>query len=89
MCRAWFRLAAVGRAAIPWAPLGLIEVRALCSLVFIKKYSVIEADKKVPSQLRVMNLSDASPYETLHAYVSSAVAPYFKSYVKETGRAER
>lgn len=59
------------------------------SLVFIKKYSVIEADKKVPSQLRVMNLSDASPYETLHAYVSSAVAPYFKSYVKETGRAER
>ncbi|KAL3169663.1 hypothetical protein MRX96_015497 [Rhipicephalus microplus] len=59
------------------------------SLVIIKKYAVIEADKKVPSQLRVMNLNDASPYETLHSYVSSAVAPYFKSYVKETGRAER
>ncbi|KAH7972499.1 hypothetical protein HPB52_012721 [Rhipicephalus sanguineus] len=58
------------------------------SLVIIKKYAVIEADKKVPSQLRVMNLNDASPYETLHSYVSSAVAPYFKSYVKETGRAE-
>ncbi|CAN7982336.1 unnamed protein product [Ixodes hexagonus] len=59
------------------------------SLVVIKKYAVIEADKKVPSQLRVMNLNDSSPYETLHSYVSSAVAPYFKSYVKETGRAER
>ncbi|KAH8028136.1 hypothetical protein HPB51_013183 [Rhipicephalus microplus] len=62
---------------------------ASLSLVIIKKYAVIEADKKVPSQLRVMNLNDASPYETLHSYVSSAVAPYFKSYVKETGRAER
>ncbi|CAN8013158.1 unnamed protein product [Ixodes persulcatus] len=59
------------------------------SLVVIKKCAVIEADKKVPSQLRVMNLNDSSPYETLHSYVSSAVAPYFKSYVKETGRAER
>ncbi|XP_050037127.2 dynein heavy chain, cytoplasmic isoform X2 [Dermacentor andersoni] len=59
------------------------------SLVIIKKYAVIEADKKVAAQLRVMNLNDASPYETLHSYVSSAVAPYFKSYVKETGRAER
>ena len=41
------------------------------------------------SQVRVMNLNDASPYETLHSYISSAVAPYFKSYVRETGRAER
>ncbi|XP_064484606.1 dynein heavy chain, cytoplasmic-like isoform X2 [Ornithodoros turicata] len=59
------------------------------SLVIIKKYAIIEADKKVASQVRVMNLNDSSPYETLHSYVSSAVAPYFKSYIKETGRAER
>jgi dynein heavy chain 1 len=36
-----------------------------------------------------MNFSEGSPYETLHAYVSNAVAPYFKSYIKETGKAER
>ncbi|XP_022254854.1 cytoplasmic dynein 1 heavy chain 1-like [Limulus polyphemus] len=59
------------------------------SIVIIKKTPVIEADKRIASQLRVMNLNDSSPYETLHSYVSSAVAPYFKSYVRETGRAER
>jgi len=36
-----------------------------------------------------MNFSDGSPYETLHAYISNAVSPYFKSYIKETGKAER
>jgi len=59
------------------------------SVVLIKKGMVLEAEKNISSQLRVMNLSDGSPYETLHSYVSAAVAPYFKSYVKETGRAER
>ncbi|KAG8185039.1 hypothetical protein JTE90_017062 [Oedothorax gibbosus] len=59
------------------------------SIVLIKTSAVVEADKKIVSQVRVMNLNDASPYETLHSYVSSAVAPYFKSYVRETGRAER
>ena len=59
------------------------------SVVIIKKLAIIEADKSIKSQLRVMNLSDSSPYETLHSYVSNAVAPYFKSFVKETGRAER
>ncbi|XP_064603299.1 cytoplasmic dynein 1 heavy chain 1-like isoform X2 [Liolophura sinensis] len=41
------------------------------------------------SQVRVMNFSDGSPFETLHSYVSNAVAPFFKSYIKETGKAER
>ncbi|XP_018494643.2 dynein heavy chain, cytoplasmic [Galendromus occidentalis] len=59
------------------------------SLVMIKKGAVIEADKKIASQVRIMNLSDASPYETLHSYVAGAVAPYFKSYVRRTGRVER
>ena len=30
-----------------------------------------------------------SPYETLHDYVSGAVAPYFKSFVRESGKADR
>lgn len=59
------------------------------SVVLIKKSAVLEAEKNIASQLRLMNLNDAAPYETLHSYVSAAVSPYFKSYVKETGRAER
>lgn len=59
------------------------------SVVVIKRGAVVEADKNFSSQLRLMNLSDGSPYETLHAIVSNAVAPYFKSYVRATGKADR
>lgn len=59
------------------------------SVVFVKQAPYLEADKNMSRQIRVLTLSDKEPYQTLHAYVSSAVAPYFKSYVKETGRAER
>lgn len=59
------------------------------SVVFIKRGPQLEGDKSLASQLRIMNFSDGSPYETLHAYISNAVAPYFKSYIKETGKAER
>jgi dynein heavy chain 1 len=55
------------------------------SLVFVKRTISIEADKSVASQLRVISLSEGSPYETLHSYVSAAVAPYFKSFVRESG----
>lgn len=60
-----------------------------CSLVLIKRGQVVEAEKSMSSQVRVMNFSDGSPFETLHSYVSNAVAPFFKSYIKETGKAER
>lgn len=40
-------------------------------------------------QIRLINFSEDSPYETLHAFVSKSLAPYFKSYIKESGRAER
>ncbi|XP_078590507.1 cytoplasmic dynein 1 heavy chain 1-like isoform X1 [Branchiostoma floridae x Branchiostoma japonicum] len=59
------------------------------SVAFIKRGPVIEADKTIASQVRVMTLSDGSPYETLHAIVSNSVAPYFKSYVRESGKADR
>ncbi len=49
----------------------------------------MEADKNFSSQLRIMNLSDGSPYETLHSYVANAVAPFFKSFIKVTGKADR
>lgn len=59
------------------------------SMVCVKRGAVIEADKSIHSQLRLINFSEGSPYETLHAFISKTMAPYFKSYVKESGRADR
>ena len=56
---------------------------------FIKRGPVIEADKKIGSQLRILNLECSSPFETLHSYVSNAMAPFFKSYVKKSGKSDR
>ncbi|XP_049780046.1 dynein heavy chain, cytoplasmic isoform X3 [Schistocerca cancellata] len=61
----------------------------MCSFACIKRGAVIEADKSIHSQLRLVNFSDGSPYETLHAFISKTMAPYFKSYVQESGRADR
>lgn len=49
----------------------------------------MEADKPIGAQIRTWSLSEGSPYETLHDYVANAFAPYFKAYVKETGKIER
>ena len=40
------------------------------------------------SQIQLVNFCEGSPYETLHSFVSGAMAPYFKSYIKESGRAD-
>ncbi|XP_072172912.1 cytoplasmic dynein 1 heavy chain 1-like [Diadema setosum] len=61
----------------------------MASLVFLKRGLIVDGDKSISSQLRVINLSEGSPFETLHAYVSSAVAPYFKSYVRASGKVDR
>ncbi|KAG8561687.1 hypothetical protein GDO81_015440 [Engystomops pustulosus] len=59
------------------------------SLAFIKRTPVIDADKPISSQIRVLTLSEDSPYETLHSFISNAVAPFFKSYIRESGKADR
>ena len=59
------------------------------SLAIIKRGPVVEADKNFTTQLRLMSLSEGSPYETLHSYISNAVAPFFKSYIRTTGKADR
>ncbi|XP_065175263.1 cytoplasmic dynein 1 heavy chain 1-like [Sycon ciliatum] len=51
-------------------------------IAFIKRGAVVEAEKPIAYQLRVMNLSDDSPFETLHSYVRHAVTPLFNSFVK-------
>ena len=59
------------------------------AIVFIKRGSVIEGDKKIYKQVQMINLENASPFDTLHSYVSNAVSPFFKSYVKKSGKSDR
>lgn len=61
----------------------------LSSVAFIKRGAIVDADKKITSQIRVINLNEGSPYETLHSYISNAMAPYFKSFVRKSGKADR
>ena len=55
----------------------------------MKKTPVVEAEKNLSSQVRLMTISEGSPYETLHSIISNAVAPYFKSYIRASGKADR
>ena len=59
------------------------------SLVLVKRGAVLEAEKPLTSQLLMTTLNEGSPYETLHTLISSAVSPFFKSYVKESGKGDR
>jgi hypothetical protein len=52
------------------------------SVQLIKRAAIVESDKSLSHQLRLISLADASPFETLHSYVSHTLAPYFKSYVR-------
>ncbi|CAG0913348.1 unnamed protein product [Notodromas monacha] len=61
----------------------------MCSVVFIKRATLLEADKSISTQVRVVTLSDGSPYIALHSLVSASMGPYFKSYVKASGKGER
>ena len=56
-------------------------------VAFIKRGAILEADKSVRLQLRVMNFSEDSPFVTFHSYVRDAVTPYFNSYVQSTKKA--
>ena len=56
-------------------------------VAFIKRGAILEADKSVRLQLRVINFSEDSPFEILHSYVRDAVTPYFNSYVQATKKA--
>ncbi|BES93792.1 dynein heavy chain [Nesidiocoris tenuis] len=59
------------------------------SLLFVKTGSVLESDKPIQSQLFVVEFTEGSAYESLHSIISRCLCPYFKSYVKESGRADR
>ena len=50
---------------------------------------MVTADKSISSQLYTVTLTEDTPYETLHALISCAFAPFFKSYVRESGKIDR
>lgn len=60
----------------------------MASVVFVKRGIIIEADKSIHSQLRLVYFAEGSPYETLHT-MSKTMGPYFKSYVKEKSKTDR
>ena len=59
------------------------QTQRCTGVVFIKRSAIIEADRLIQSQLRIINIlqSDDSPFETLHAYIQDAVSPLFTSYM--------
>lgn len=59
------------------------------AVALVKRGPVIEGDKPLHSQLSVVNLSEDAPFETLHSYVRDVVAPFFKSFVQTSGKADR
>jgi hypothetical protein len=63
--------------------------KSSCPVVLIKRGHVIEAEKSIAEQVRITSISDGNPYETLLSYMVGTITPYFKSYVRETGRGDR
>ncbi|VDN12758.1 unnamed protein product [Dibothriocephalus latus] len=59
------------------------------SIVFVKRSPIVEEGKSFAAQLRMVTLGDGSPYESLHSVISNVVSPFYKSYIKESGKAER
>ncbi|XP_065684969.1 cytoplasmic dynein 1 heavy chain 1 isoform X1 [Hydra vulgaris] len=59
------------------------------SIAFIKRGAVIEADKKISNQLHILNMVSSTPFDMLHSCISNAVSPFFKTYVKKSGKSDR
>ena len=57
-------------------------------VAFIKRGAILEAEKSVRSQLRMISFNEECPFETLHSYVRDAVTPYFNSFVTTTKQTE-
>jgi dynein heavy chain 1 len=49
------------------------------SIAFIKKYSRLTSGQSLAGQLLLVKFPEGSPYETLHAYIRNALAPFFAS----------
>lgn len=54
------------------------------SVAILKCGAIVESSKRLNSQLRsIVFDGNGSPFETLHSYISNAVSPYLKSFLKK------
>lgn len=49
----------------------------------------IENLQSSSGNVTLFSLNEGNPYETLFSLIGKAVTPYFKSFIKESGRGER
>ena len=49
----------------------------------IKCGDLVISSKKIHDQIRSISLNSGTPYETLQAFITNAVSPYLKSYIKK------
>lgn len=56
------------------------------SVVFIKRVPAVEEGKSIPSQFRVMNLTEDYPLESMHSLLKDMLTPFFNSYAKKFRR---
>ncbi|CAP31232.1 Protein CBR-DHC-1 [Caenorhabditis briggsae] len=59
------------------------------AMVFVKQSNVIEADKKIATQVAAFPLNGGSAWEQLHFVMSRILNPYCKSFISQSGRGER
>ncbi|KAI1697106.1 dynein heavy chain, cytoplasmic [Ditylenchus destructor] len=56
------------------------------SILFIKKYGIIELEKPIHEQVIVQTIDHSDPCKSMSLILDKHIAPYFKSYIKESRR---
>lgn len=59
------------------------------SVAFCKLVPILEKDKNLSVQMSVHLLLPGSPYQYFHSFISAAMSPYFKTFVRDGGRTSR
>ncbi|CAJ0587193.1 unnamed protein product, partial [Mesorhabditis spiculigera] len=58
-------------------------------LIFIRRGGVVDAEKALSDQMQLLVMNEGSPYENLWSIIGKAMSPFFKSYIRRSGRSER
>lgn len=54
------------------------------SIAFIKKDGALSCERPIATQLLMVNFPEGSPFDTLHAYIHNAVAPFLTSVATQS-----
>ncbi|CAL2028656.1 unnamed protein product [Caenorhabditis brenneri] len=68
---------------------GLFVAHRGQAMIFVKQSNIIEADKKIASQVSAFQLNGSSAWEQLHFVMSRVLSPYCKYFISQSGRGER